>query len=50
MRLFDNDLILFIQGYYNLMMKSYTAIVEKCHDTGLFVGYIPGFKGAHSQA
>jgi len=30
-------------------MKSYTAIIEKCHDTGLYVGYIPGFPGAHSQ-
>ena len=24
-------------------MDSYTAIVERCPDTGLFVGYIPGF-------
>ncbi len=31
-------------------MKIYTAIVEKCADTGLYVGYIPGFPGAHSQA
>ena len=31
-------------------MKSYTYIVEKCPDTGLYVGYIPGFSGAHSQA
>ena len=30
-------------------MDSYTAIVERCPDTGLFVGYIPGFPGAHSQ-
>jgi len=30
--------------------KSYTAVVEKCPDTGLFVGYVPGFPGAHSQA
>jgi len=30
-------------------MKSYTAIVEKCHETGLFVGFVPGFSGAHSQ-
>ncbi len=30
-------------------MKSYTAVVEKDSDTGLFVGYIPGFPGAHSQ-
>ncbi len=31
-------------------MHTYTAIVEKCSDTGLFVGYIPGFAGAHTQA
>lgn len=31
-------------------MKSYTAIVEKCTDTNLYVGYVPGFSGAHSQA
>lgn len=27
----------------------FTAVVEKCVETGLFVGYIPGFTGAHSQ-
>ena len=31
-------------------MKVYTAVIEKCSDTGLYVGYIPGFPGAHSQA
>jgi len=31
-------------------MKSYTAIIEKDQDPGLYVGYIPGFPGAHSQA
>jgi predicted RNase H-like HicB family nuclease len=31
-------------------MRTYTAIVEKCPDTGLYVGYVPGFPGAHSQA
>lgn len=30
-------------------MKTYTAVVEKCPDTGLYVGYVPGFPGAHSQ-
>ena len=30
-------------------MKSFTAVVEKCADTGLYVGYVPGFIGAHSQ-
>jgi predicted RNase H-like HicB family nuclease len=27
-----------------------TAVVEKCPDTGLYVGYVPGFPGAHTQA
>ena len=31
-------------------MKTYTYIVEKCPDTELYVGYVPGFPGAHSQA
>lgn len=30
-------------------MHTYTAVVERCPDTGLYVGYIPGFAGAHSQ-
>ena len=30
-------------------MKVYTAIVERCPNTGLYVGYVPGFPGAHSQ-
>ena len=31
-------------------MKTYTAVIEKCPDTGLYVGYVPGFSGAHTQA
>ena len=30
-------------------MRSFTAVIEKCTDTGLFVGYVPGFPGAHTQ-
>ena len=30
-------------------MRTFTAIVEKCKETGLFVGFVPGFPGAHSQ-
>ena len=30
-------------------MHSFTAVVERCPDTGLYVGFIPGFAGAHSQ-
>lgn len=30
-------------------MKTYSAVIERDHDTGLFVGFVPGFPGAHSQ-
>jgi predicted RNase H-like HicB family nuclease len=30
-------------------MKTFTAVVEKDSDTNLYVGYVPGFSGAHSQ-
>lgn len=30
-------------------MRTFTAIVEKDLDTKLYVGYVPGFAGAHSQ-
>ena len=30
-------------------MRSFPAVVEKCSDTGRYVGYVPGFRGAHSQ-
>ena len=30
-------------------MKEFTAVVERDPETGLYVGYVPGFRGAHSQ-
>ena len=30
-------------------MRSFTAVVERCPETKLYVGYIPGFPGAHTQ-
>lgn len=30
-------------------MKVFTAIIERCPDTNLYIGYVPGFPGAHSQ-
>lgn len=30
-------------------MHDFTAVIERCTDTGLYVGYVPGFPGAHSQ-
>ena len=31
-------------------MQTFTAVIERCPDTGLLVGYVPGIPGAHSQA
>lgn len=31
-------------------MRQFTVVVEQDRETGLFVGYVPGFPGAHSQA
>ncbi len=30
-------------------MRSYTAVVERDAKTGLYLGYVPGWAGAHSQ-
>ena len=30
-------------------MREFTAVVERCPDTGVYVGSVPGFPGAHSQ-
>ena len=30
-------------------MRTFTAVIERCPDTGFLVGYVPGFPGAHSQ-
>ena len=29
-------------------MKSYSFVVERCPETGLLVGQVPGLSGAHS--
>ena len=33
----------------DLPMKNFTAVIERNADTGLYVGWVPGFPGAHSQ-
>ena len=30
-------------------VRKFTAVIEKDLETGLFVGHIPGFPGAHTQ-
>ena len=32
------------------VMKTFSAIVERDSDINLYVGYVPGFSGVHSQA
>jgi len=32
-----------------IFMRSFTAVIERDPATGLFVGYVPGWPGAHSQ-
>ena len=31
-------------------MRNFLAVVERCPDTALYVGWAPGFPGAHTQA
>jgi predicted RNase H-like HicB family nuclease len=31
-------------------MRNFAAVIERCPQTNLYVGYIPGFNGAHTQA
>jgi len=37
------------QGDSSMSSRSFTVVIEKCPETSLFVGYVPGFPGAHSQ-
>jgi predicted RNase H-like HicB family nuclease len=30
-------------------MHTFSAVIERWPETGLLVGYVPGFPGAHSQ-
>lgn len=30
-------------------MHQYTAVIERCAETNLYVGHVPGLTGAHSQ-
>ena len=30
-------------------MRTFNAVVERDGETGLYVGYVPGFAGAHSH-
>ena len=30
-------------------LASYTAVIERDAESGLYIGYVPGFRGAHGQ-
>ena len=30
-------------------MRAYTAVIQRCPDTGVYIGHVPGIPGAHSQ-
>lgn len=30
-------------------MRTFSAVIEWCPKTSLFIGFVPGFPGAHSQ-
>jgi predicted RNase H-like HicB family nuclease len=31
------------------MKRTFTAVIERDSETGLYVGFVPGFPGAHTQ-
>jgi predicted RNase H-like HicB family nuclease len=35
--------------YTSAMQSTFTAVIERDADTGMLVGHVPGFPGAHSQ-
>ncbi len=30
-------------------MRTFTAVIQRCSDTGFHIGYVPGLAGAHAQ-
>ena len=37
------------RGHQKVGERTFSAVIDRCPDTGLLVGYVPGFPGAHSQ-
>ncbi len=42
--------VMFPRYHLESFVRTFTAVIERCPETGLYVGYVPGFPGAHSQA
>ena len=38
-----------VDATLSFIMRNFTAVLEKDADTGLYVGCVPGWPGAHSQ-
>lgn len=41
--------LLVLSPVSEVSVKHFTAVIERDADTGLYVGWVPGFAGAHSQ-
>jgi hypothetical protein len=39
-----------VQSFRNRAMSAYTAVIEHCPDTQLYVGYIPGSRARTARA
>ena len=37
------------EAIHGAVVRTFTAVIERDQETNLFVGYIPGWPGAHSQ-
>jgi predicted RNase H-like HicB family nuclease len=35
---------------FNSPSRFFTAVIHRCPETQLYLGYVPGFPGAHTQA
>lgn len=42
-------LIHVLRNWEGRIMRTFPILIERCPDTGLYVGSVPGWPGAHSQ-
>jgi predicted RNase H-like HicB family nuclease len=42
-------ILLSLRGNEIFTMRNFTAVIERDADTGMYVAWVPGFPGAHSQ-
>ena len=46
---YDGDEYYFCEFGRGFFMRTFPLVIERCPETGLYVGSVPGFPGAHSQ-